>query len=479
MSSDYYSLLKRYSQRRVCLTLHGQMAAWGKVAEVCYDGLRLVEAQVVSELDNPGLFQQLTQEQAHPNAPKFRETLVHLNQILAITCLDPDLPEPEPEKSADQTAERRLLVDPLELVLGSNLIPLVEEVPVADTLPARLEQLRTNLAADLGLLLPKMTIRSHKSLAANEYVLRIRGVAALRGTLEADEQFALEAEPVNKVLSGRKVKKSPFGLPGVWIRRGQSEQAELYGYQIVQPAGYLVSAFESLFRKRAADLFGRQQLEELLDQVRLSAPAVVEEVIPDLMRPRHLLKILRALLRELVPIRDLEGILETLADCAFETNELDVLVERVRQGVATTLMDRYCDASGHLYAIPIDHHLEEVLLEMVRPSSRGPQLVLTPRQRRGLLGNLQPRLAELAGQKRPEIVVTQTPLRAALAQMLGVAYPHVLTLSYDEIEAATEVHCTAPVHVSGELFPALQPPPPSKEATAPKPSASATPAPKE
>lgn len=479
MSSDYYSLLKRYAQRRVCLTLHGQMAAWGKVAEVCYDGLRLVEAQVVSELDNPGLFQQLTQEQSHPNAPKFRETLVHLNQILAITCLDPDLPEPAPEKPADQSAERRLLVDPLELVLGSGLIPLVEDVPQAETLPARLEQLRTNLAADLGLLLPKMTIRSHKNLAANEYVLRIRGVAALRGTLDPEELFALEVEPVKKVLSGRKVKKSPFGSPGVWIRRGQTEQAEMYGYQVVQPAGYLVAAFESLFRKRAADLFGRQQLEELLDQVRLSSPAVVEEVIPDLMRPRHLLKILRALLREHVPIRDLEGILETLADCAYETNELDVLVERARQGLATTLMDRYCDSSGHLYAIPLEHDLEEALLELVRPSSRGPHLALTPRQRRGLLGSLQPKLAELASQNRPEIVLTQTPLRAALAQMLAVAYPQALVLGYEEIEPATEIHCTTAVSVSGELFPSIQSPSAGKESAGPKPSSSAAPAPKE
>ncbi len=514
----------------MCLTLHGQTTVWGRVAEICYDGLRLREVQILSDLDTPGPFAGET-----PPGRQYPETLIHLNQILAVTCLDDDLPEPSTEPSSHLPIEKQLLIEPVELHLGSELAALVSATPNSSessdpassqsnsgsspagfpgssgpqnssraSLADRLERLRAQLATELGLLIAPVPVREQPRLPSLGFLVRLRGVAVAHGQIEPGKLLAVEnpqamhgsftstATPsetppaglqssgvkssgvkssgvptgtsadvsagvsgsrgrVCRAIAGKPLVSNPFPHPAVWITLGQREQAELYGYTVLSPEALLVAYLHDLFRLRAADLFGRQQLEELLDQVRFNAPAVVEEVVPDLLRPRQLQKILRGLLREAVPIRDLETILETLSEAAYETTEIDVLVERTRQALSSALTDRFRDLAGRLHAVTLEPALESALARLIRRSPRGPRLELSSAQQAALVPLLQSHLEQLRRAGRPEVLMTTPPLRPAIRALIAVQRPHCAVLSHHEVEAGTAIEVSGVV-IAGKLF---------------------------
>jgi flagellar biosynthesis protein FlhA len=445
MPVDYYALLSRYVGHRVCLSLHGQVNVWGKIASVCYDGLRVVDTIVVGELESPGPFS--SGQYGGPQPPagsRSCETLIHVNQVLAVTCLDDELPPPPCDREEAESHGPRLLVEPIELVLSPPLATLI-----AAELPDRLSKLRGQIASDLGLLLPEIQVRPGARLAGHSYVVRLRGVTANEGRVEPDRFLALETGPVQKRVTGPAAEDTPCGARGAWIERGQRELAEMYGYTILDPTSLIVARLDHLFRARAPELFGRQQLEDLLDQVRVMAPAIAEEVLPELIRPRQLQKILRNLLREGVPVRDMETILEALSDAARETNETFELTERVRQSLAPALTERYRDSSGTLYVVTLDPTLEAALDRTVRHTTRGRQLQITAVQGESILSVLATRLEELRERGRPEVVLTTAPLRAPLRALAASRVPQAIVLSHEEVESGTRIASIGMVFYSG------------------------------
>lgn len=436
MTTDFYSLLNRYLNRQVCLTLHGQTNVWGRVAGVCYDGLRMVDTVVAGELDSSSQF-------AEPRGPRSKETLIHLNQVLAVTCLDDDLPEPATEAEPRTQASVGLLVDPIEVGVGVQLYRHVAE------LGERMSRLRHQVASDLGLLLPEIQIRSTPTVEANGYLIRLRGVTAEEGTVRLGSLLALITGPLTKTINQENEFETPLGMSGVWIDRAQREVAEWYGYTVVEPVDLIAARLDRLFRQRAPDLFGRQQLEDLLDQVRVMAPAIVEEVLPELIRPRQLQKILRNLLREGVPVRDMETILEALSDAARETNDVFELTERVRQALGPALSQRYRDEQGTLSVVALDPSLEAALDRAVRQSSRGRELKLTAMQSESVLDTLSTHLADLRAQGRPEVVLTTSRVRAALRALIAARHPHCIVLSHEEVGPDTVISNVGIVFYTG------------------------------
>lgn len=444
MPVDYYALLSRYLGRRVCVSLHGQVNVWGRVASVCYDGVRMVDTVVAGELDGPGPFSSSHQLGAPqpPAGAHTSETLIHVNQVLAVTCLDEDLP-PAPVEREPQESGPRLLVDPIELTLSSHWIAQAPE------LTDRLTRLRAQIASDLGLLLPEIQLREDPRMPAGAWQVQLRGVTSAEGVLELDRLLAVVTPQVERTLAGQPAENLPHGGHGFWIERPQREVAELYGYAIFDPPGVLIARLDELFRERAPDLFGRQQLEDLLDQVRVMAPAIAEEVLPELIRPRQLQKILRNMLREGVPVRDMETILETLSDAARETTDTHELTERVRQAVSASLTQRYRDASGTLHVVTLDPTLEAALDRTVRHSPRGRQLQINAMQSEAILTALAARLEELHDQGWPAVVLTTSSLRAPLRALSATRLPHCVVLSHDEIEPGTRIASVGMVFFSG------------------------------
>jgi len=436
MGADYYSMLNRYVGHKVCLTLHGQTNVWGRVAAICFDGMRLVDATICNDFDG-ALFQA---QQPPPHGISARETLIHLNQVLTVTCLDDDLPEQNAEFSGEGNLDASLVAEPLELQLGTALAELVKQ-PRDSGLMEQLNQLRLQIAHDLGLLLPAMRISESRRLAPGQYLLKIRGVTASQGHVETERLLALRTSLASRPLEGHVAEEQVCGTPGYWIERPHRELAEHYGYLVLDAARLLTAQLDELFRARAADLFGRQQLEELLEECRLTSPALVEELIPDLVTPRQLQKILRNLLREGVPVRDLETILETLSDAAAEIRDIHESTERVRQALAPLLGERFSDAQGRLHVVALEPTLEVALLPWVRETPRGPLLMMTEEHHELLLSALGERLLELRRRNFPQVVLTSPRLRAALRRLTETRFPKCVVLSRDEL--AGELTCEA------------------------------------
>ncbi|MEK6239588.1 MAG: flagellar biosynthesis protein FlhA, partial [Planctomycetales bacterium] len=286
MSSDYYSLLQRYLGRQVNLTLSGQTNVSGQVAAVCYDGLRLVDATLSGNPEGAHEF-----DAWDSSADSRGETLIHLNQILAVSCHDTDLPNSPSDPLGDLDAVPRLMAESLEVQLGSELAETVSE-GAKDAFVERMGKVRARIAGDLGLLLPDFAVCESTELDPSAFLVKIRGTAAATGAVEMKRLLAAETDAVTKRVEGTPVMEAPLGLAALWIDRHQREPAELYGYEVFNAAGQLSLQLEDVFRRNAAELFGRQQLEELLDQARVTVPALVDEVVPHLLRPRRLQKIL-------------------------------------------------------------------------------------------------------------------------------------------------------------------------------------------
>lgn len=459
MSMDYFALLKRFEGRRICLTLHGPSSLVGVLRELHHDCVRLSCAALVNDLDlaMPG---GPCGEEAPPGP--FRETLVHLNQVVAVSCLDDiptDLP-PTLDEPLESGLEQPLLITPLQLRLGRHAAAWFDPDRRRE-LAGELNSVRRKLAADLGVMVPELDIDSEPNLADWAAVLLIRGVTAARWQIDLERLVALEGTGITKPLAGKPVPRGVFGSAGVWIRRVRREQAEVFGYRVLGPGEILAGQIAQVLRLRSADLFGRQELELVLDQARERFPALVAETVPEVASHAYLHKVLRGLLREGVPVSDFEAILEALAECRGHNLSPEEAVERVRPALAGLLCERLRDGDGVLHAVLLETELEARLERHLRTTNGTAKLELAATQLEYLWASFRTKLLELAELGRPEVVVTEPKLRGALRKALAARLPGCVVLAKTEITAETALAGIGEVPL-GKLFE----PPRSKPARA-------------
>lgn len=440
MSVDYFALLKRFEGRKVCLTLHGPSSLVGYLKELHPDCVRLSQAHLVSDLDLSGSSGAMsTADGAHGGL--FRETLVHLNQVVAVSCLD-DTPEPDPDACSDLSLDgidaplQKLLITPVQIRLGKQLEASFPAGAEAE-LQEGVETLRQKMAAELGVMIPEVGVSGDSSLPEKSALLLIRGVTAARWQFDFEKVVALEGPEVTKNLPGKRTPRNVFGAGGVWIRRVWREQAELYGYHVLGTGEILCGYLAQVLRLRAADLFGRQELELVLDQARRRSPALVLEAVPEAVSYPYLHKILRGLLREGAPIGDIETILETLLEAHGQNLPLEDGLERVRLALSGLLCERLRDSEGVLHAVLLDPTLEAHLEKQLRTAAAGAKLELSSAQVEYLWSSFHTKLVELSESGRPEVIVTQPKLRHPLRKLLASRLPQCSVLSRAEITAET------------------------------------------
>ncbi|MBD3334568.1 MAG: flagellar biosynthesis protein FlhA, partial [Candidatus Eisenbacteria bacterium] len=307
-------------------------------------------------------------------------------------------PSPEPQEKIEKLLE----VDPLELEIGFGLVPLVDEEKGGD-LARRVGLIRRQLASESGLVVPPIRIRDNVRLPGDTYVINMRGVEMARGQLALGHDLAMGGPADGPALEGIPTKEPAFGLQAVWIPSAKREEAEMHGYTVVEPAAVLTTHLTELIRRQGHELLDRQETQRLLDQVKARHPAVVEELTPGLLPLGQVQKVLQRLLEERVSIRDLVTILETLADTAQSTKDLDVLVEKVREALGRALIQPYKDDRGVLHAIALDPELEQELLENIREGDGTRFLILPP-------DRLQALVAELTQAMEEAVVSSGQPL---------------------------------------------------------------------
>jgi len=332
-----------------------------------------------------------------------------------------------------QSVVNLLRVDPVEVELGYGLLSLAERGG-SDDLMGRISLLRRQLALELGMILPLVRLRDNMALEPNAYSIKLRGVEVSRGELMADRLLAMDSGTADGGLAGLKTREPAFGLPALWITRDRRDEAEVLGYTVVDPASVLITHLSETLKRHSHELLSRQEVKMLIDSVRDVSPAVVDELVPNVMTLGEVQKVLQNLLRERVPIRDLSTILETLADYGPIIKDPDRLSELVRQGLYRTISSSLPVQSGVLDAILLDPQLEETLHDALQQTEGGSYLALNPDVQETIIEATveQVRAQQAAG--RESVVLASPLIRLYFKRLTERVIPDLIVVSHQEIE---------------------------------------------
>ena len=273
----------------------------------------------------------------------------------------------EPAPAASDPMTDLLQIDPIELEVGYALIPLVDEKQGGDLLE-RISMLRKQSAQELGILVPAIRIRDDIRLPANEYIIKLRGAEIARGEVMPRFLLALDTGRVVSTVEGIDTLDPSFGMPARWISTAKRVEAESLGYVVVEPATVVATHLMEKLKSNASDLLGRQDVQEMVDMLKKTHPALVDDVIPSKINLGVLHRVLQRLLKERVPIRDLVTILEALADAADQTKDPEVLTEHARRALTNTIARTHMDETGMVRGITLGHQARGRAARVVQPA---------------------------------------------------------------------------------------------------------------
>jgi flagellar biosynthesis protein FlhA len=348
--------------------------------------------------------------------------------------------EPEPLPVAAVPPEKVVQltpVDPLEIGLGYGLVPLADAARGGDLLD-RVVAIRKQVAENLGLLVPYIRVRDNLALTPYQYVLKLRGIDVGTYELQPDRLLAMAPGPMEETIPGQATMEPAFGLPGVWISSSARQKAELMGYTVVDPAAVLVAHLTEVIKEHAGELLGRQEVRHMVDTVRESHPALVEELTPGLLSLGEIQKVLQNLLAEGVPIRDLVLIFEALADWAGVTRDPDQLTERVRTAMGRTIVHSL-DLGDTIRALTLEPDLEQRLLQGLERRQGGGQPAIDPAEAQRLVKAIGREGEAMAAAGQMPLVVCSPPLRPIIRRLSRHAFPRLVVLSYAELEPRLQI----------------------------------------
>lgn len=338
-----------------------------------------------------------------------------------------------------------LAVDPMELEIGYSLIPLVDASQGGDLLD-RIVMIRRQCALELGLVVPTIRIRDNIQLKPNAYVIKLRGVEVAKGDLLLDHNMAMNPGTVSEEISGIETFEPAFGLPALWIQEADRERAELAGYTVVDPVSVLATHLTEVIKAHAAEIIGRQEVQTLVDSVKQSNPAVVEELVPNLLSLGDIQKVLANLLRERVSVRDLVTVMETLADYAPITKDTEVLAEYVRHALARQISRQYI-YNNVLACLTVDPQLENTINGAVQRTEQGSYVGLDPQTIQAIVTSLSNELPKLTGIGYQPVVLTSPAVRLYFRKVTERVAPNLIVLSYAELDPKIEVQAFGMVKI--------------------------------
>ena len=344
---------------------------------------------------------------------------------------------PEPPK-----VEELLTVDTLELEVGYALVGLVDASRGGDLLD-RISGIRRQLAVDLGLVMPSVRIRDNMQIEPNDYRVKIRGAVVASGTVYPTLLMAMDSGMAHGAIDGIRTKEPAFGLDAIWIERGLREKAESSNWTVVDASSVLATHLAEVVKRHAEELLTREEVSNLIAQLKQKTPKLVEDIIPSIVRPGDLQKILQALLRERVAIRDLETIVETLAEWAPHTKDHDVLVEYVRNGLRRAICAQYSEIDergrSRLRCVTMDPALEDVISGYIDRNPSGTTFTIPPALANRIARAVAESARPLVEQGRRVVVLASPSVRAQVRQILDPHIAEVAVLGYNEVVRGTDV----------------------------------------
>jgi len=350
--------------------------------------------------------------------------------------------------AAAPEVESLLKIDHLELEVGYGLVRLVDSNQ-GGTLLDRITATRRQLATEMGLVMPPVRIRDNMQLAPSEYRVRIRGNAVAQGSVKPEALLAMDSGLATGQIDGEATKEPAFGLDAVWINPDLRARAEAMNYTVVDPTSVLATHLSEVVKDHAGELITREEVNNLIEGLKQRAPKLVEQSIPDPVKPGDLQKVLQNLLAERVPVRDLETIVETLADWKPKTDDLDVLTEYVRNGLRRTICLQHAapmpeDATKQrLVCVTLDPSMEDLIGAFIDRGAGGTTVNMPARVSNAVAGKIATALERVTAAGHLPVVIASPQVRAVVRQIIAQHVPQAAVLGYNEIESGIEVESMA------------------------------------
>lgn len=402
-------------------------------------GMPVIQMGIVSiGLVSGGYYlgRRIQQEPSRTTAAMFREA----EAGVALPGESPQMEEPKPVTEEEYFKDVNnvytlLAVEPIEMEFGYSLIPLADE-SVGGRLISRIVIFRRQYAQDMGFVIPSIRLRDSSGLSINQYCIKIKGEEVASGEILMDYFLALEPEHLEREVDGIETVEPAYGIPSRWIRPEDRERAELYGYTVIDPLSVMVTHLSEVIKQHAYELITRQEVIHLIENVKKTAPELVEEAFPQLISYSLFQRILISLLKEGVPIKDLETIIETTIEAITETGlpvkDLDGIIERIRSSLKRTITRMYCE-DGSMKVITLESELERTMVGALSKGESGYYLALSPDVLQSLIRQMAEQLKKFNGISQSPVILTSQVMRMHFYRLIDQFYPNVRVLSFNEI----------------------------------------------
>ncbi len=331
-----------------------------------------------------------------------------------------------------------LQVDPIELEFGYGIIPLADVNQGGDLLD-RVVMIRRQIALELGTVVPIIRLRDNIQLNPNQYIIKIKGIQISDGEILFDHYMAMNPGHVEEEITGIPTFEPSFHLPAIWITESQRERAESFGYTVVDPPSIIATHLTEVIRQHIAELLTRQDVQNLVNNLKENHSALVDELVPKLMSLGEIEKVLQNLLKEGISIRDLVTIFETLADYAPSTHDSDILTEYVRQGLKRAISNKYFISGETTTVLTLDPKIEQEIMNSVKQTETGAYLTLDPARTKAILKSVGEQTKKLEDAGKSAIIMTSPIVRMYFKKMTEDYYQDLIVVSYNEVESNIEL----------------------------------------
>lgn len=325
-----------------------------------------------------------------------------------------------------------LNVDQVSMEFGYSLIPLVDEAS-GGSFVDRVVMFRKQFAQEMGLVFPSVRLKDSGQLNPNQYSISIKGEQVAQGEVLVDHYLALASDPAHDTIEGIETIEPAFGIAAKWISEDRRVKAELAGYTLIDPTSVIITHLSEVIKAHAHELLNRQEVNNILANLRKTNESIVNDTIPNIIAIGTLQKILCNLLREGVPIRDSETVLETLADYGATVKDMDMLTEYVRQSLKRTITHRFAEA-GQLKVISLDANIENQIMGAVKKVDNGSYLALDPQTIQGIVSATNREIEKIKDLVTVPIVLTSPIVRIYFKKLVDQFYPNTVVLSFNEID---------------------------------------------
>ena len=331
-----------------------------------------------------------------------------------------------------------LQVDPIELEFGYGIIPLADVNQGGDLLD-RVVMIRRQIALELGTVVPIIRLRDNIQLNPNQYIIKIKGIQVSEGEILFDHYMAMNPGYVEEEITGIPTFEPSFHLPAIWITEGQRERAESLGYTVVDPPSIIATHLTEIIRQHIAELLTRQDVQNLVNNLKETNPSLVDELIPKLLGLGEVQKVLQNLLKEGISIRDLLTIFETLADYAPSTRDTDILTEYVRQSLKRAISNKFFPPNETTSVITLDPKIEQEIMASVKQTENGAYLTLDPERTKAIIKSVETEIAKLENLGKNPIIITSPIVRMYFKRLTEDYVKDLIVVSYNEVENNVEL----------------------------------------